>query len=644
MMKTLTLALLFFCSAANAQFSPNQVLTAAGLNGQFAQYLPLAGGTVTGVFNLGSAATLELNGSTGTSGQVLESAGAGAAPTWTTLSGASGTVTSVNVSGGSTGLTFSGGPITGAGTITEAGTLAIANGGTGAATQAGALTAILGSSSVPVANGGTNCATASGTCLDNITGFSGTGVLTRTGAGAYAFVTSTGTGNNVLQTSPSITTPSVTGSLNLASASTTLLLNGATGTAGQVLESGGAGAVPTWNTVTGTGTVTSVQVSGGTTGLTFSGGPITGSGTITQAGTLAIANGGTGATTQAAALTAVLGSSTVPIANGGTGQATQAAALTAILGSSAVPIANGGTGQTTKAAAFNALTPATTTGDLIYESATNTSSRLPIGSTNQVLTVVSGAPAWAAAGGGSSVVSGFIHGFTLSDDATSPNTVLDMSSGYASNSASTAMITGTAFTKSTAGTWTAGTGNNGMGTGLTIAASTWYHVFAIINAGSYDVYFDTSPTAANAPAGTTSSRYIGSFLTNASSQITPFVQWGQTFKWVAQATDLNSGSATSQTNVTVSAPLGFVTHPIEVLYAQSGAVSQRYFVYPSSVAAALAFDMWLETGPTSDPVTTQITTTTNTASQISYVAPATGTNSLTIYTTGYVNPYVAPNF
>lgn len=44
----------------------------------------------------------------------------------------------------------------------------------------------------------------------------------------------------------------------------------------------------------GSGTVTSVDVSGGTTGLTTSGGPITTSGTITIAGTLIAANGGTG--------------------------------------------------------------------------------------------------------------------------------------------------------------------------------------------------------------------------------------------------------------------------------------------------------------------------------------------------------------
>jgi len=53
----------------------------------------------------------------------------------------------------------------------------------------------------------------------------------------------------------------------------------------------------TWGTPAGSGgTVTSVDVSGGTTGLTTSGGPITGSGTITLAGTLDVDNGGTGQT------------------------------------------------------------------------------------------------------------------------------------------------------------------------------------------------------------------------------------------------------------------------------------------------------------------------------------------------------------
>ena len=51
------------------------------------------------------------------------------------------------------------------------------------------------------------------------------------------------------------------------------------------------------------GTVTSVNASGGTTGMSFTGGPITSAGTLTLNGTLAVANGGTGATDAATALT-----------------------------------------------------------------------------------------------------------------------------------------------------------------------------------------------------------------------------------------------------------------------------------------------------------------------------------------------------
>ena len=51
----------------------------------------------------------------------------------------------------------------------------------------------------------------------------------------------------------------------------------------------------------GGGTVTSVALSGGSTGLTVSGSPITTSGTITLAGTLAVANGGTGSASGAPA-------------------------------------------------------------------------------------------------------------------------------------------------------------------------------------------------------------------------------------------------------------------------------------------------------------------------------------------------------
>ena len=70
------------------------------------------------------------------------------------------------------------------------------------------------------------------------------------------------------------------------------------GSVGQVLIKASAVDYATaWLTLTGTGTVTSIDVSGGTTGLTFSGGPITAAGVITMAGTLDVTNGGTGTTT-----------------------------------------------------------------------------------------------------------------------------------------------------------------------------------------------------------------------------------------------------------------------------------------------------------------------------------------------------------
>ncbi len=83
---------------------------------------------------------------------------------------------------------------------------------------------------------------------------------------------------------------------------------GATGPAGPGIAAGGlngqvlikVGSIDYstgWADVTGIGTVTSVDGSGGTTGLTLTGGPITAAGTLTLGGTLNVANGGTGTTT-----------------------------------------------------------------------------------------------------------------------------------------------------------------------------------------------------------------------------------------------------------------------------------------------------------------------------------------------------------
>src|ERR1700730_9484090 len=114
--------------------------------------------------------------------------------------------------------------------------------------------------------------------------------------------------------------------------------------------------------------------------------------------------------------------------------------------------------------------------------------------------------------GGVSVLRSYIDGLTLSNDRVTPSSVLAIAAGQAADSGNAVMISIGAFTKSTAGAWTSGTGNNGMGNGLTIANNTWYHVILANNGGTPDIYFDTSATGANRPAGIsdTKVRRIGS--------------------------------------------------------------------------------------------------------------------------------------
>lgn len=87
--------------------------------------------------------------------------------------------------------------------------------------------------------------------------------------------------------------------------------------------------------------VTSVDVSGGSTGLSFSGGPVTSSGTITMAGTLAVANGGTGATDAATARSNLAAAGTVSPTFTGTSHFTAMSNEVVALGSSAVDCSTG---------------------------------------------------------------------------------------------------------------------------------------------------------------------------------------------------------------------------------------------------------------------------------------------------------------
>jgi hypothetical protein len=316
----------------------------------------------------------------GLPGQILTSNGAGS-PGWTTATG--GSVTSVDVSGGTTGFTTSGGPITSSGTITLGGTLAIANGGTN-------------SSATPTA-----------------------------GAVPYG----TGTAYDFT----------------------------AAGTAGQVLTSAGAG-TPTWATPT-TGTVTSVDVSGGTTGLTTSGGPITSSGTVTLAGALIAGNGGTGLTTY-------------------------------------------------------------TAGDLSYYASGTALSKLSIGAANTVLTSSGTAPQWST---GLTLAGRVITGGATTSDATTvtANTVFQISSATGTNStanficwsASTSVPPQLQFNKSNSGV--IGTrGVVGSGDALGFYTFSGDNGTSFVRAAQIGVFVDGAVSAGAMPG-----RIL--FYTSASGSVSP---------------------------------------------------------------------------------------------------------------------------
>ena len=174
-------------------------------------------------------------------------------------------------------------------------------------------------------------------------------------------------------------------SATTAAGARTALLPTFTGNAGKAVVVNGTGTDIEYVTLSGTGTVTSVDVSGGTTGLTTSGGPITVSGTITLAGTLAIANGGSGATTAQAAINAFAGGVTSGFYLRGNGtnvvlntiQAADVPTLnqnttgTAANVTGTVAVANGGSGVTTAQAAMNAFAGAVTNGYYLRGNGTN---------------------------------------------------------------------------------------------------------------------------------------------------------------------------------------------------------------------------------------------------------------------------------
>ena len=202
-------------------------------------------------------------------------------------------------------------PIVVTGSTISLSTVPVNLGGTGATTASGARTnlglgtiatqnassvaitggTITGITDLAVADGGTGASNAA----DARTNF-GLGTISTQNASSVSITGGTITGITDLAVADGGTGAST------AAGAIENLLPSYTGNANKRLGLDGTATGLQWVT-DGGGTVTSIDASGGTTGLSFTGGPITTSGTLTLSGTLDLDNGGTGATTAAGART-----------------------------------------------------------------------------------------------------------------------------------------------------------------------------------------------------------------------------------------------------------------------------------------------------------------------------------------------------
>lgn len=296
--------------------SPSQTQTFLTLNQEpsLANSRRLSGSTGIGLTDGGAQSTLtiSLNGASGS----LEAAGNGLI-----AKTASNAVTARSITVTGAGLSISNGDgISGNPTLSLSGlAAAFANlGGTGiiaiqSGTTVGGVSILGTAGQIDVANGngvGNPTISLPTTGVSNGSYGSASSVSTFT-VDAYGRLTAAGS-TSIAIDALQITNGQLSVTRGGTGASTadgalTNLLPLQTGENGKVLATNGS---TTYWLATGVGSVTSVDVSGGTTGLTTTGGPVTAAGVITLDGTLAVTNGGTGAVTLTGYL---VGSGTSPI-------------------------------------------------------------------------------------------------------------------------------------------------------------------------------------------------------------------------------------------------------------------------------------------------------------------------------------------
>jgi hypothetical protein len=196
---------------------------------------------------------------------------------------------------------------------------------------------------------------------------------------------------------------------------------------------------------------------------------------------------------------------------------------------------------------------------------------------------------WVAAVPGASAASSFIRSFisglTLSTAGSS--TSFSVAAGVASDGTNVDMLSLASALSKTTGAWAVGTGNGALDTGTT-AINTWYHVHLIkrSDTGVVDVLTSLSATSPVLPSGYGLFRRIGSMKTNASTQWTAFVQFGDEFLLSTPVQDANAlAVSTSVVTLTLaSVPTG--AQVTALLNASSGGTAQSIIAASTTHAIA----------------------------------------------------------
>ena len=198
--------------------------------------------------------------------------------------------------------------------------------------------------------------------------------------------------------------------------------------------------------------------------------------------------------------------------------------------------------------------PLTTNGDIVIRSGGATT-RLPIGSADQVLTVSSGLPSWEdASGGAAELPKNYIEGLQavwVSDSTLQ----IAVGSCRSDDDTTDLVLTGTENAVLSS------SGAGGLDTGSE-SSSTGYYLWLIYNPGTLDyaAMFSESATSPTMPSGYTKKRLVGYSYNTSSSNLLEFKMTGDGRERIVQYDEsrsstlrvLSSGTATTWTDVDLS--------------------------------------------------------------------------------------------